>query len=118
MYRSAGSPGWLRLLAVSVAIPALPFTHPRLAAAQSDPAAVVCVGSELELVMGANQVSETFLKDEKLAYVTDFDPAYAEEAEQAVREQLAGYPKDPLRTVRPRGYPRGGRPVRRGVPAR
>ncbi len=63
----------------------------RPAPAQEDPGAVVCVGSDLEIVMGANQVPRTFRKDEELGYVTDVDPAYREGAEQAVREHLSGY---------------------------
>ena len=52
---------------------------------------MVCVGSELEVAMGANQVPQTFRKDEEAGYVTDVDPAYREEAEQTVREHLSGY---------------------------
>ncbi len=53
--------------------------------------AVVCVGSESEIVMGPNQVPRTFRKDEEVGYVTDVDPQYRAEAEQATRERLAGY---------------------------
>ena len=91
MCRGAGSPGWLRLLSAAVALPALPFAHPLPAAAQSGPDAVVCVGGELEIVMGANQVPETFRRDVEMGYLTDVDPAYREQAEQAAREHLAGY---------------------------
>ncbi|MYA11109.1 MAG: formylglycine-generating enzyme family protein [Gemmatimonadetes bacterium] len=83
-----GSPGYLP---ATFLFSALLLADPGPAAAQTDLLMVVCVGSELEDVMGANQVPQTFRRDEEMGYITDVDPAYREEAEQAVREHLAGY---------------------------
>lgn len=89
--RPAAPARWLRFIAAALVPAAVPLAASGPAAAQYDLAAVVCVGSELEVVTGPNRVPVTVRKDEEYGYVTDFDPVYAEEAEQAVREHLAGY---------------------------
>ena len=88
--RPAAHPlGTAALIVLALAV--LPGAGRRTAAAQPRMDAVVCVGGAIEAVPGTNPIPEVFRNDEEIAYVTDVDPAYREEAEQAVRDHLARY---------------------------
>ena len=88
---TAGLRGSFRHLPATFGLSVLLLAGPPPAAAQSNLLTVVCIGSEIAAVMGANQVPGTFRADEEIGYVTDVDPAYRQEAEQAVRDQLSNY---------------------------
>ena len=89
MDSAARSPATPALIVLALSV--LPGAGPNTAVAQSGLDAVVCVGGALETVPGTNPAPQVFRRDQEIAYVTDVDPAYREEAEKAVREHLAGY---------------------------
>ena len=89
MISAAHSPGTSALIVLALAV--LPGPGSGTAAAQSGLDAVVCVGGTLETVPGTDPARQVFRTDQEIAYITDVDPAYRDEAEQAAREHLAHY---------------------------
>ena len=84
-------PRWCRLLPAVLALAPLSTAFPQPATAQPGLGAVVCIGSEPGVVAGGDP-DRTIPRDEEFGYVTDVDTVYMQEAEEAVREQLVGYP--------------------------
>ena len=89
--RVPSPPRWCRLLPAVLALAPLSTAFPQPATAQPGLGAVVCIGSEPGVVAGGDP-DRTIPRDEEFGYVTDVDTVYMQEAEEAVREQLAGYP--------------------------